>query len=631
MLLKNLQLSNYSLGYAKYRTILTTFQTEALTPLFMNTKLILIEYMKQAFQNNLTSVDSGDLELSLEVMNHILNYPFVICYLEFTSESGGDNTSITMFPETWRSYFIDIEYFMGFISLLKIKDLSSEIKLLVVKNLSKISSCKKTLVPTEFDLNNQYLHFLMELPGRIVELINLEDSFFLEELVDLVERSINVYGLSKIMEQTDKVEPWVQALLVITKFVFMKNYRLNEKVFNSVSNVWKAIAVQNMSPLYERVMKEYLGIYYSVLFEQNNTLNIFSEVSYSQYERLKDLVEERYKFFVIIYPKHKELSLQFLFSLSKQVFGDFESLAARVAQGSINDKHIQTLLSKFLNFMLIISNSVLAENCYMYSKSKTPQKVEGLSPEELEGMVLASALKCISMLDSFNPFLEVGFRRHMEITVVCFFESFYKKVSREVIFREKDSNGLSVNLLDCKHNLFLFCLKSQSIFDSFESYVILTVNKCLGNLAIGDKIISRYSIFYLKLIVEELKKHLQLADFNQVSIPTHISKELLNINSTNLTDPQFYKLRSDLYEIISICFLEEMREDYIDNIHTILQRVLDLDLKADTDHNVGSVAKLSEFRHHALTRCDWPHPSAKVWWSVLSVSEDSLLTYPGYH
>jgi hypothetical protein len=576
MLLKNLQLSNYSLGYAKYRSILTTFQNEALTPIFVNTKQILIEYMKAIFQGNRNSIENGDLELALEVMNLILNYPFVICYLEFTSENGGDSTSITIFPEAWRSYFIDMEYFTGLVELLKV-NIESESKLLVVKNLSKIASCKKSLIPIELEQKDVYIHYLLSLPAKIVESVNLEDSFYLEEIVELIERTINVFGLNKLIETQPKSEEWINAFLAVTRCVITKCYRLNEKVFNSVSSVWRMISIQTITPFYEKVIKEFLALYYTILFQNNNDKNVFSEVSYSQFERFKDMQEDRFKYFIVFYPKHKEIALQFLFHLSKQVFSDFETLAARLMQGSIHAKEFPVQLSKFLNFLLIISTAVFSEGCYSYSKPKTSNLIEGLKPEELEGMILGSSFKCISMLEGFNPYLDANFRRHVEVVVIYFFENLLKKVSRDVFFVAKDGEQV-VNKLSCKHHLFQNCIMFQQLFQDFEQYLILTVNKCLGNLSIGDKIISRYSIFYLKLVVEELKRHLQLTDFNQVSIPTHISKELLNINNTNLTDPQFYKLRSDLYEIISICFLEELREDCIENIHTVLDRILELDL-----------------------------------------------------
>jgi hypothetical protein len=169
-------------------------------------------------------------------------------------------------------------------------------------------------------------------------------------------------------------------------------------------------------------------------------------------------------------------------------------------------------------------------------------------------------------------------RRHTEIVLVYFFESFFKKLTRDILFKEKTEDGQLVNLVDCKSALFNAAKNHQNIFEGFDKYLILTINKCLGNLALGDKVVGRYSIAYLKLMVEELKRQLSQADFNRISIPNHISKELLNINSTNLSDPTFFKLRSDLYEIISICYLDEAREDYIENMHLILERIFELDL-----------------------------------------------------
>jgi hypothetical protein len=173
-------------------------------------------------------------------------------------------------------------------------------------------------------------------------------------------------------------------------------------------------------------------------------------------------------------------------------------------------------------------------------------------------------------------------------------------------------------------------ISQQNIFDSFNNYLILTINKCLGNLALGDKIVGRYSIHYLKVMVEDLKRQLPQADFNKTSIPSHISKELLNINSTNLSDPSFYKLRSDLYEIISICYLDEAREDYIENMHTILQRIFELDL-AGTGCDNPVLTSNSELSYHALQRCDRPRSAHEVRRHLSSVPESCLQGHPEDH
>lgn len=233
MLLKNLQLSNYSLGYAKFRNLINSFQTEALLTIFRNTKQVLIIFMRQIFQGDHSCLRNNDLEVALEVMNYILTYPFTICYIEFTGEGTMEGNSVTLFPETWKPWFIDLEYFRGLVQLLQYPDVSADSKLFIVKNLSKIASCKQNMVPNEMDQNIQYIHFLLELPGLLARNVNLEESIYQEEIVDLLERTICVFGLPRLVEHGAKSEEWVNSLLLITKVVMMRQYRVGQ--YNSSS------------------------------------------------------------------------------------------------------------------------------------------------------------------------------------------------------------------------------------------------------------------------------------------------------------------------------------------------------------------------------------------------------------
>ena len=91
----------------------------------------------------------------------------------------------------------------------------------------------------------------------------------------------------------------------------------------------------------------------------------------------------------------------------------------------------------------------------------------------------------------------------------------------------------------------------------------MTVDKCLGNFAYRDKIVSQYSISLIKKIILKLKAKLSKQEFNNLPISRHISAELLKINDSSLAEPKFYKLRSSLYEVISICYLNDTYKDYI--------------------------------------------------------------------
>ena len=103
----------------------------------------------------------------------------------------------------------------------------------------------------------------------------------------------------------------------------------------------------------------------------------------------------------------------------------------------------------------------------------------------------------------------------------------------------------------------------------------------MGNFAFKDKIISKYSIHLVKNIITKLKLKLTKEVFNELPILQHISKELLKINDSSLADPLFYKLRSELYEVISLCYLNDSFKDYIPNIHLVMTQILETNLKGE--------------------------------------------------
>lgn len=80
----------------------------------------------------------------------------------------------------------------------------------------------------------------------------------------------------------------------------------------------------------------------------------------------------------------------------------------RLGRGSLHEKEVPVQLSKFLNLLLILSNSLLSENVYSYSPKKSPITIEGMTPEELDALILGCSLKCIAMIDNFYTFLDVS-------------------------------------------------------------------------------------------------------------------------------------------------------------------------------------------------------------------------------
>lgn len=407
MLLKNLQISNYSLGYAKYKSITTSFQNEALGSIFFNTKVILCQLIRGIVQGNNSILEGEDLSNGLETMLLVLQYPFNTCYMEYTGEQTNDNsTAITSFPDSWKPDFIDLEYFKGLLHLLELRSLNPELKLVIVKILSKIASAKRSLVPAELETNQTYIGFLMQLPGQVARLINLEDSFYLEELIEMIERIVNVWGISRLFEmQQDRVSDYLNALLAVSKCVLQKNHRLNEKVFNSTNLIWRSISMQ-ANAICTNALKPFLEMYAECMFGENSFVNIFQDVSYSQHQKFKELIQDRYKLFEAIHLRHKELACQFYLGTSRTVLKDFESLLVGISQQKMEPKVVSSKTSKFLNFMYLVCSSILNENSYSYGR-RSNILIENLSPEDVEGTILGTLINMISHLEKLNNHLDV--------------------------------------------------------------------------------------------------------------------------------------------------------------------------------------------------------------------------------
>lgn len=54
--------------------------------------------------------------------------------------------------------------------------------------------------------------------------------------------------------------------------------------------------------------------------------------------------------------------------------------------------------------------------------------------------------------------------------------------------------------------------------------------------------------------------------------------ELLKINGSALCEPKLYKLRSDLYEVVAKCYLDDCNDDYIGNAQKIFGMVVETNL-----------------------------------------------------
>jgi hypothetical protein len=75
-------------------------------------------------------------------------------------------------------------------------------------------------------------------------------------------------------------------------------------------------------------------------------------------------------------------------------------------------------------------------------------------------------------------------------------------------------------------------------------------------------------------MIHKLKKKSKRQIFLEMNCNKHLMQELVNINKSSLSDPKFYKLRSDLFRIIGTSYLDDNFDHYVSNTHKIFQMLL---------------------------------------------------------
>lgn len=61
--------------------------------------------------------------------------------------------------------------------------------------------------------------------------------------------------------------------------------------------------------------------------------------------------------------------------------------------------------------------------------------------------------------------------------------------------------------------------------------------------------------------------------FRELSLIKYWTTELQKINQSALSEKAFYKLRSDLFEVVSKSYLDDHYDEYITNAHNIFKMI----------------------------------------------------------
>ena len=148
MILKNLSINVDFYSFHYFRNLCDGYKVKVL-PIILNT-------VNQIIQNCLSQISSSNaspnkiifktLESGLEVLYEVVYFPFSVTFNLYKYETKIDDNTTTIFPEYFYSFVSNIEYISLMENLVLSGKLSYNSSLLIIKILSKLTSCRSSLL-----------------------------------------------------------------------------------------------------------------------------------------------------------------------------------------------------------------------------------------------------------------------------------------------------------------------------------------------------------------------------------------------------------------------------------------------------------------------------------------------------
>jgi len=70
-----------------------------------------------------------------------------------------------------------------------------------------------------------------------------------------------------------------------------------------------------------------------------------------------------------------------------------------------------------------------------------------------------------------------------------------------------------------------------------------------------------------------LKRHLPRESFKALNMTKNLSNTLLKLNDTVLDKPVYYKLRTNVFEIITLIWIDDFQDNYLDSLEVICTNI----------------------------------------------------------
>lgn len=114
-------------------------------------------------------------------------------------------------------------------------------------------------------------------------------------------------------------------------------------------------------------------------------------------------------------------------------------------------------------------------------------------------------------------------------------------------------------------------IREAKICSDFGQFFDMMTNKILSNFLIRDSLLNRYSIQILRSVIDKSKRISE--ETKTFNIGNVLCEKFFSVAETFLSDKPSLKIRSELLQSISSFFLDDQSHNYIENAHTILEKL----------------------------------------------------------
>lgn len=560
--ISNLLINAHHYGYFKFRKMVYNFQNKYLIEI-LNIVRRMIKFLwliMKSSPQNLTNLFKD----SLEIMYKCLTYPFNLTYFDFNTDGNNSEITITIFPEDFASTLGDMEFYDCLFGVFFTDNI--ELKISCLRILSRIASTRLSIFEEKSrdDFRSKFIYGFTIL----VQNCNLEDQTVSSEIVEYVLKIIFVFGQSNIREHIGFPQ-FMESAEIFSNCALKICYQLENQLFLRIVDFWNKL--ENMSPSFgdvERkgnVISNCISKYCEYHFNQSADLNFFQDSVKSSKKFIKH-INNRFDVFKDYVKKNPDQSTLMMLNIATTI----SQMEERMQHNQLKPDLFYT---KFSHFVLIFSKAFLKTDL-SYTHFQSYMDDFDLGNSEMEPLLTMRLAEIASFifnvmknsqnwLKNVSPNNLIGY----EMSVLYFLENFITSAMDKHKFNE------STNLIIIEDTLYLRVMEKIQIFGGFEEFFDLMTNKILGNLDYRILSLSEYSIAVLKTLVEKIKKIFKGKSKVNVIIETFTTK-LQNINFSVLNEKTFYKLRSKLLETIAVSYLDDNYDDYINNSHSIFERII---------------------------------------------------------